>query len=83
MSETLRLLRYWLGLVILTVATARVAGGAGLPSMQVWVVCLAAAKAWLVIDGFMELRHAPPAWRLLLLAWPMAMAAGTLLASYL
>ncbi|MBV7483613.1 cytochrome C oxidase subunit IV family protein [Bordetella sp. BOR01] len=83
MSETVRLLCYWLGLVVLTVATVSAAGGAALPSLQGWVIALAVAKAWLVIDGFMELRHAPRAWRLLLLAWPLAMAAGVLLAGYL
>ena len=37
-------------------------------------------KAWLITDGFMELRHAPRLWRGLLLAWPLTMALGVLLA---
>lgn len=80
MSESVRLLCYWLGLAALTVTTvnlARVETGSGI---AVVVVALAVAKAWLIIDGFMELRHASPGWRLALLAWPLAMAAGVLLA---
>jgi len=83
MNETLRLLCYWIGLVLLTAATVNIAGGARLPWPQLGVIALAVAKAWLIIDGFMELRHAPRAWRLLLLAWPFAMAAGVLLAGHL
>ena len=33
-------------------------------------------QAWLIVDGFMELRHAPWPWRALMLAWPLAMALG-------
>ena len=80
MSETVRLLCYWIGLVLLTAATVSVAGGISPPWPQLCVIALAVAKAWLIIDGFMELRHAPRAWRALLLAWPVAMAAGVLLA---
>ncbi|MBO9356436.1 hypothetical protein GG851_20790 [Bordetella petrii] len=83
MNETSRLLCYWLGLALMTVATVRVAGGALLPWPHLAVIALAVAKAWLIIDGFMELRHAPRAWRLLLLAWPFAMAAGVLAAAHL
>jgi hypothetical protein len=43
------------------------------------VLLAALAKAWLITDGFMELRHAPWLWRGLLLAWPAAMAVGVLL----
>ncbi|MBC3336301.1 hypothetical protein HBO04_03910 [Pseudomonas proteolytica] len=42
-----------------------------------WAVVLAAvAKAWVIADGFMELRHAPLGWRAALLAWPVVLVAG-------
>ena len=72
----MRLLCYWLGLALLTAATVRIAGGGGAPWWVAGVIALAVAKAWLVIDGFMELRHAPRGWRLLILAWPVAVATG-------
>lgn len=81
MTDIARLLRYWLGLALLTVATVRAAGSAA-PWLAGLVVALAIAKAWLIVDGFMELRHAPRGWRLLVLAWPFAMAAGVLLAAF-
>jgi len=47
------------------------------------VMAIALIKAWLITDGFMELRHAPRLWRLLLLCWPLAMATGIVLAMLL
>ncbi|MDM9560543.1 MULTISPECIES: cytochrome C oxidase subunit IV family protein [Bordetella] len=79
MSEIKALLCFWLGLAVLSVATVRAAGLGWAAGAGAVVVALAVAKAWLIIDGFMELRHAPRAWRLLMLAWPVAMAAGLLL----
>ena len=35
----------------------------------------AAAKAWLITEGFMELRRAPRLWRRLMLAWALLLAA--------
>lgn len=64
----------WIALVILSVITV-VAGDfdqrllAGLI-----VLCAGLAKAWLIIDHFMELRQGPRFWHLLLLGWPLAMA---------
>lgn len=80
MSESVRLLCYWLGLAALTLATVNLAGAEIRSGIAVAVVALAVAKAWLIIDGFMELRHASPGWRVALLAWPFAMATGVLLA---
>jgi len=81
MTEALRLLCYWLGLALLTVATVRAAGGHA-SWLAVAIVALAIAKAWLIVDGFMEMRHAPRGWRLLVLAWPLMVAAGVLLAAF-
>ena len=38
------------------------------------------AKAGVITEGFMGLRHAPVMWRLLLFGWPLAMACGILFA---
>lgn len=49
--------------------------GAGAPrGVVVLILLLAVAKAWLIADGFMELRHGPRLWRWLLLGWPLALA---------
>src|SRR5690606_4664984 len=55
MSESVRLLCYWLGLAALTLATVNLAGAEIRSGIAVAVVALAVAKAWLIIDGFMEL----------------------------
>ena len=77
MSASAVLLCYWLGLALLSVATVLL-GNAGATLLLAGGVLLAAlAKAWLIADGFMELRHAPRLWRGLLLAWPLSMALAT------
>ena len=68
----MRLLACWGALVLLSVGTV-MSGAAGLW----WIVVLAAvAKAWMITDGFMELRHAPWGWRAAMLAWPVVLVAG-------
>ncbi|OHW41472.1 cytochrome C oxidase subunit IV family protein [Pseudomonas sp. 06C 126] len=68
----MRLLACWVALVLLSVGTV-MSGAAG----WWWAVVLAAvAKAWVIADGFMELRHAPLGWRAALLAWPAVLVAG-------
>ena len=80
MSASRTLILCWLGLALLSVASVQL-GNAGATLLMASAVLLAAlGKAWLITDGFMELRHAPRLWRGLLLAWPLAMAAGGLLA---
>ena len=80
MSASRTLILCWLGLALLSVASVQL-GNAGATLLMASAVLLAAlGKAWLITDGFMELRHAPRLWRGLLLAWPLAMAAGVLLA---
>ena len=79
MSASKLLFACWLGLAVLSISTVLL-GGAGATLALAAVVLLAAfGKAWLITDGFMELRHAPKLWRLLLLGWPLAMAIGVLL----
>jgi nitric oxide reductase NorF protein len=80
MSASTTLIACWLGLAVLSFASVQL-GSAGATLLMVCAVLLAAlGKAWLIADGFMELRHAPPMWRWLILSWPVVMAAGVLLA---
>ncbi|WLH88107.1 cytochrome C oxidase subunit IV family protein [Pseudomonas sp. FP453] len=69
MSASQGLLVCWAVLVSLSAGTV-LAGAAG-----VWLVVLllAASKAWLIADGFMELRHAPWGWRGMLLGWAVVL----------
>ncbi|MGY2959563.1 hypothetical protein HBO34_24070 [Pseudomonas veronii] len=69
MSISQGLIVCWATLVVLSVGTV-LAGGSGL-----WlaVLLLAVVKAWLIADGFMELRHAPRFWRALVLGWPVVL----------
>lgn len=70
------LLACWIALVLLSLATV---ASLGLPSARdtlLVLLLLALGKAWLIVDGFMELRYAPWPWRALMLAWPLAMALG-------
>ncbi|PTU74690.1 cytochrome C oxidase subunit IV family protein [Pseudomonas mangrovi] len=70
------LLACWVALVLLSLATV---ASLGLPSARdtlLVLLLLVLGKAWLIVDGFMELRHAPWPWRALMLAWPVAMALG-------
>ncbi len=60
----------WLGLVLLSITTVALGQQAGWPSL---ILLLAVAKAWMITDGFMELRHGPRLWRGLLLGWPVVL----------
>ncbi len=83
MSASKLLLICWLGLVLLSVATVVLGGFGSSLVLVIGVLTAALAKAWIITDGFMELRHAPRAWRNLLLAWPLLMVAGILVAQLL
>ena len=79
MSASKVLVACWLGLAVLSISTV-VLGNAGATLALAGGVLLAAfGKAWLITDGFMELRHASWPWRLLLLGWPLVIAVGVLL----
>ncbi|MCJ0973801.1 cytochrome C oxidase subunit IV family protein [Pseudomonas sp. PS1] len=79
MSASKRLIGCWLALALLSTVTVRLGSAGSTLLLAGAVLAVAAAKAWLITDGFMELRHAPVMWRLLLLGWPVAMAGGILL----
>ncbi|WP_332873538.1 cytochrome C oxidase subunit IV family protein [Pseudomonas rhodesiae] len=40
------------------------------------VVLLAMVKGWVIVDGFMELRHGPWKWRVAMLGWGLVVLAG-------
>ncbi|MEX6503672.1 cytochrome C oxidase subunit IV family protein [Pseudomonas zhanjiangensis] len=79
MTASAWLILCWLGLALLSLASVQ-AGNSGASTLLAAGVLLAAlVKAWLIVERFMELRHAPRLWRGLLLAWPLCLAAGILL----
>ena len=67
MTTSQALILCWALLVALSVGTV-VTGASGL---GLAVLLLAVAKAWLIADGFMELRHAPRLWRAAMIAWAL------------
>jgi hypothetical protein len=73
----------WLALVVLSIATVLLGSAGSTLLLSLGVLTAALAKAWIITDGFMELRHAPPLWRNLLLGWPLVMVAGILIAQML
>ena len=79
MSASRTLILCWLGLALLSVASVQLGNSGATLSLAALVLLAALGKAWLITDGFMELRHAPRLWRGLLLGWPLTMAAGVLL----
>ncbi|MEZ3133238.1 cytochrome C oxidase subunit IV family protein [Stutzerimonas kunmingensis] len=79
MSASKTLVACWLGLALLSVSTVLLGNAGATLALAGAVLLTAFGKAWLITDGFMELRHAPQAWRLLLLAWPLVLVLGVLL----
>ena len=79
LSSSRLLLGCWLTLGALSVTGVQLASyGTGL-LLALLVLLAALAKAWLISEGFMELRHAPRLWRGLLLGWALVMVLGVLL----
>ena len=83
MSASKVLIVCWLALAMLSIATVVLGSSGSTLLLAGGVLAVALIKAWLISDGFMELRHAPLMWRLLLSAWPVVMAGGILLAMLL
>ncbi len=79
MSASIVLVLCWLGLAVLTTLTVLLGSAGSTLLLAAAVLAVALAKAWVISDGFMELRHAPSMWRLLLFCWPLVMAGGVLL----
>lgn len=74
-SHTGLLVCCWLLLILATLATVYWGTRLAIPGLQLAVILvIAIIKAGLIIDGFMELRHAAPGWRVIMYGWPLAMA---------
>ncbi len=80
MSASKTLIFCWMALAVLSVGTVMLGNAGTTLTLAGAVLLVAFGKAWLITDGFMELRHAPLRWRGLLLSWPLVMVAGVLLA---
>ncbi|MBD9561876.1 cytochrome C oxidase subunit IV family protein [Pseudomonas sp. PDM09] len=77
------LLVCWAALATLSVCTVVLAQMGATWLLSVAILLVAVGKAWLIADGFMEMRHAPRLWRLLMVSWGVVLAAvvGLTLAS--
>ncbi len=72
-----RLSVFWIALIGLSLITVNLAeAAAAVPALGGLILLVALGKAWLITDGFMDLRHAPRLWRGLMLAWPLLVGLG-------
>lgn len=74
------LLGCWIGLVLLSVGTVWMGSKTATELLAAGILLAALGKAWLIIDGFMEMRHANWFWRCMMLGWPLALASAVFLA---
>lgn len=74
MSASPVLIACWMALAVLSTGTVVLAQVAASGLVSIVILALAVTKAWLIADGFMELRHAPRLWRRLVLSWAAALA---------
>ncbi len=73
-SEVILLL-CWLSLILATLATVYWGTRQTTLILQLAVIVpIALFKSSVIIDGFMELRHAGLRWRLIMYGWPLAMS---------
>ncbi|WP_338476935.1 cytochrome C oxidase subunit IV family protein [Pseudomonas khavaziana] len=75
MSASRLLLLCWAALVTLSLCTVALAQVGASRWLSMAILLVAVGKAWLITDGFMELRHAPRLWRRLMLSWALVLAA--------
>ena len=75
MSASRFLLVCWAALATLSICTVVLAQVGATWLLSVAILLVAVGKAWLITDGFMEMRHAPRWWRRLLLSWAVVLAA--------
>ncbi|KAA0967857.1 cytochrome C oxidase subunit IV family protein [Pseudomonas sp. ANT_H12B] len=64
----------WAGLATLSVCTVALAQVGATSLLTIAILLVAVGKAWLIADGFMEMRHAPRLWRRLMLSWALVLA---------
>ncbi|VVO39349.1 cytochrome C oxidase subunit IV family protein [Pseudomonas fluorescens] len=74
MSVSRVLLACWVALAALSVCTVLLGNAGGTMLLSITILLVAVVKAWLIADGFMEMRHAPRLWRSLMLSWAVALA---------
>ncbi|MCD9114359.1 cytochrome C oxidase subunit IV family protein [Pseudomonas bijieensis] len=74
MSASPVLIACWTALAVLSTGTVALGQAAASGLVSIAILVLAVAKAWLIADGFMELRHAPRLWRRLVLSWAVVLA---------
>ncbi|MDB6446336.1 MULTISPECIES: cytochrome C oxidase subunit IV family protein [unclassified Pseudomonas] len=68
------LIACWSMLVVLSIGTVALGQVAATGLVSIAILAVAVGKAWLIADGFMELRHAPRLWRWLVLSWAVLLA---------
>ena len=74
MSASRFLIVCWAALATLSVSTVLLAQSGATGVLSVAILLVAVVKAWLITDGFMEMRHAPRLWRRLLVSWALVLA---------
>ncbi|BBP59105.1 cytochrome C oxidase subunit IV family protein [Pseudomonas sp. St316] len=74
MSASRVLIACWMTLAVLSTGTVALGQVAATGLVSIAILVLAVTKAWLIADGFMELRHAPRLWRRLVLSWAALLA---------
>ncbi|MBV4552136.1 cytochrome C oxidase subunit IV family protein [Pseudomonas sp. SWRI102] len=74
MSASHVLIACWITLAVLSTGTVALGQVATSGLVSIAILAVAVAKAWLIADGFMELRHAPRLWRRLVLSWAVVLA---------
>ena len=67
------LLVCWAALATLSVCTVVLAQMGATWLLSVVILLVAVGKAWLITDGFMEMRHALRLWRRLMLSWALVL----------
>ncbi|AEA69478.1 cytochrome C oxidase subunit IV family protein [Pseudomonas brassicacearum subsp. neoaurantiaca] len=74
MSASRVLIACWMTLAVLSTGTVALGQVAATWLVSIAILVIAVTKAWLIADGFMELRHAPRLWRRLVLSWAALLA---------
>lgn len=74
MSASRVLIACWMTLAVLSTGTVALGQVAASGLVSIAILAVAVTKAWLIADGFMELRHAPRLWRWLVLSWAALLA---------
>lgn len=74
MSVSRVLIVCWMTLAVLSIGTVALGQVAATGLVSIAILVVAVTKAWLIADGFMELRHAPRLWRWLVLSWAALLA---------